>query len=110
MADLSSDAAQRLAETQDAITETRYVDDDEVEASVKRSFEQLRDAFAAFDADGDGKLTEKEVIAALTRKTGQGTELSEEAARATWKRWQYKYDLNNDGKISIEELVDATAD
>ena len=108
MTDLSSDAAQRLAETQDAITETQYVDDDEVEASVKRSFEQLRDAFAAFDADGDGKLTEDEVVAALTRKTG--TELSEEAARATWKRWQYKYDLNNDGKISYEELVEATAD
>ena len=102
MADLSSDAAQRLAETQDAITETQYVDDDEVEASVKRSFEQLRDAFAAFDADGDGKLTEDEVVAALTRKTGQGTELSEEAARATWKKWQRKYDLNKDGKISYE--------
>ena len=104
MADLSSDAAQRLAETQDAITETRYVDDDEVEASVKRSFEQLRDAFAAFDADGDGKLTEDEVVAALTRKTG--TELSEEAARDTWQRWQYKFDLDDDGKISYEELVE----
>ena len=29
---------------------------------------------------------------------------AEEPARATWKRWQYKYDLNNDGKISYEEL------
>ena len=98
-ADLSSDAAQRLAETQDAITETQYVDDDEVEASVKRSFEQLRDAFAAFDADGDGKLTEDEVVAALTRKTGQGTELSGEAARATWQRWLVEFDLNNDGEV-----------
>ena len=104
MTDLSSDAAQRLAETQDAITETQYVDDDEVEASVKRSFEQLRDAFAAFDADGDGKLTEEEVVAALTRKTGQGREFSEEAARATWKRWQADFDFDNDGTISIEEL------
>ena len=67
----------------------------------------LSDAFSLFDADGDGKLTEDEVMAVLTRKTGQGTELSEEAARATWKRWQYKYDLNNDGKISYEELVEA---
>ena len=106
-ADLSSDAAQRLAETQDAIVATQYVDDDEVEASVKRSFEQLRDAFAAFDADGDGKLTEDEVVAALTRKTGQGTELSGEAARATWRRWKFEFDLNDDGKISIEELARA---
>ena len=67
----------------------------------------LERAFSLFDADGDGKLTEDEVVAVLTRKTGQGTELSEEAARATWKRWQYKYDLNNDGKISFEELVEA---
>ena len=106
MADLEA-----LAETQDAIVATQYVDDDEVEASVKRSFEQLRDAFAAFDADGDGKLTEDEVVAALTRKTGQGTELSEEVARSMWRKWQFQFDLNNDGKISIEELaVFATSD
>ena len=67
----------------------------------------LDDAFAAFDADGDGKLTEEEVVAALTRKTSSGTELSEEAARATWKRWVEEFDLNKDGKISIEELTSA---
>ena len=100
MADLSA-----LAETQDAIVATQYVDDDEVEASVKRSFEQLRDAFAAFDADGDGKLTEDEVMAALTRKTGHGTEQSEEAARAMWRRWVAELDLDKDGKISYNELV-----
>ena len=104
-AELSSDAAQRLAETQNIIITTQYVDDDEVEASVRRSFEQLRDAFAAFDADGDGKLTEDEVVAALTRKTGQGMELSEEGARSMWRKWQFQFDLNNDGKISIEELA-----
>ena len=99
-ADLSA-----LAETQDAVLGQQYVDDDEVEASVKRSFEQLRDAFAAFDADGDGKLTEDEVVAALTRKTGQGTELTEERARSMWRRWQFEFDVNNDGKISTEELA-----
>ena len=50
------------------------------------------------------------MVAALTRKTGQGTELSEEAARATWKGWQRKYDLNKDGKISYEEMVKMQAD
>ena len=67
----------------------------------------LERAFSLFDADGDGKLTEDEVVAVLTRKTGQGTELSEEAARATWQRWQAEFDLNNNGKISFEELVEA---
>ena len=66
--------------------------------------EMLRNAFAKFDADSDGKLTEEEVVGALTRKTGQGTEFSEEAARATWKRWQADFDFDNDGTISIEEL------
>ena len=82
----------------------------------KQSFSALDDglalshAFSLFDADGDGKLTEEEVVAALARKTGQGTELSEEAARATWKGWQRKYDLNKDGKISYEEMVKMQAD
>jgi Ca2+-binding EF-hand superfamily protein len=68
---------------------------------------KLTRAFAAFDADGDGKLTEAEVIGALTRKTGWGTELSEENARATWRRWKFEFDLNDDGKISTEELARA---
>ena len=65
----------------------------------------LRNAFMAFDADSDGKLTEEEVVAALTRKTGKGTELSEEAARATWQRWLKEFDLNDDGKIHIMEIM-----
>lgn len=67
--------------------------------------ESLFDAFALFDADADGRLTEEEVVAALTRKTGRGTELSEEAARATWQRWQAEFDVDKDGKISYEELA-----
>ena len=66
----------------------------------------LYKAFSLFDADGDGKLTEEEVVAVLTRKTPMGSEFSEEVARHTWKRWQRKFDLNNDGKISYKELVD----
>ena len=61
-------------------------------------FDAVFNAFKLFDADGDGKLTEEEVVAALTRTTGHGTELSEEAARATWKRWQAEYDLTRTAK------------
>ena len=68
--------------------------------------EAIIDAFKLFDADGDGKLTEDEVVAVLTRKTGRGTELSEEEARYTWGRWVL-FDRNNDDKISIEELLRA---
>ena len=71
---------------------------------VEEDWKRLFDAFALFDADGDGKLTEDEVMAVLTRKTGRGTELSEEAARATWRRWQANFDTNKDGKISYKEL------
>ena len=66
--------------------------------------DSLFDAFALFDADGDCKLTEDEVMAVLTRKTGRGTELSEEAARATWQRWLAQFDMDKDGKISYKEL------
>ena len=37
--------------------------------------------------------------------TRTGTELSEEAARATWQRWKAEFDLNKDNKISYQELV-----
>ena len=77
----------------------------EVHESRSASFSALLSAFNLFDADGDGKLTEDEVIAVLTRKTGKGTELSEEDARITWRRWQEECDFNKDGKISYEEVV-----
>ena len=67
----------------------------------------IMNAFKLFDADGDGKLTEDEVIGVLTRKTGMMTELSEEAARATWQRWLAEFDVSKDGKISYRELSDA---
>ena len=47
----------------------------------------------------------EEVVGALTRKTGRGTELSEEAARATWQRWAAEFDMDKDGKISYRELT-----
>ena len=66
---------------------------------------ELRNAFYLFDGDVDGKLSEDEVVYILTRKTGEGTELSEEVARATWQRWVAKFDLDKDGKISYMEIV-----
>ena len=93
------------ADAQDSIPNSRIeVREEQLEAD----FDTLIPAFALFDADGDGKLTEEEVMAALTRKTGKGTELSEEVARATWQRWKAEFDRNNDGKISYGELAQRT--
>ena len=99
----------KIAETQE---EVQGANEDQEEAIgrdlfaiIDRDLDALRNAFALFDADGDNKLTEDEVIAVLTRKTGQGTELSVEDARATWRRWQAEFDRNNDGKISVSELA-----
>ena len=100
-----------LAAAQEEVTSVNEdIDDDTInpkwgQAQVARDDDMALDhAFKLFDADGDGKLTEAEVIAALTRKTGQGTELSEEVARATWRRWQYEFDIDNDGTISYKEM------
>ena len=91
------------ADAQDSIPNSRIeVREEQLEAD----FDTLIPAFALFDADGDGKLTEEEVMAALTRKTGKGTELSVEAARATWQRWQKECDMDKDGKISYKELIE----
>ena len=90
------------ADAQDSIPNSRIeVREEQLEAD----FDTLIPAFALFDADGDGKLTEEEVMAALTRKTGKGTELSVEAARATWQRWLVEFDLNNDSTVDYLELV-----
>ena len=94
----------KIAETQEAVQGANE-DQDSWVPLLGRDLDALRNAFALFDADGDNKLTEDEVIAVLTRKTGQGTELSVEDARATWRRWQAEFDRNNDGKISVSELA-----
>ena len=98
-ADLSA-----LAETQDIVLETQYVDDDEVEASVKRSFEQLRDAFAAFDADGDGKISRKEIARALA---GFRLNISRNHLEQVFEL----ADSNGDGGIDYDEFsVDGDAE
>ena len=114
-----AEADMTLAEAQDGVTRVNQthgpeaLDDPDALSPdahgqlIRDDYVALSNAFALFDADGDEKLTEAEVVAVLTRKTGQGTELSEEAARATWRRWQAYFDLNDDGKISYLELIDA---
>ena len=91
---------------QKEITQLNKDTDASVFGNDRANGEAIMNAFKLFDADGDGKLTFAEVMAVLTRKTPTGNELSEEDARATWRRWQQRFDRNNDGKISYEELVD----
>ena len=104
----TSKAPEDLASAQQKASDLDWCHNEYGFGDVDGTRVSLRHAFAAFDADGDGYLTEGEVMAALTRKTGKGTELSEEVARATWQRWKAEFDRNNDGKISYGELAQRT--
>ncbi len=63
----------------------------------------LLHSFQTFDEDGDGKLTEEEVVGALTRPGGKNP-MSPEAARRLWKEWLAEYDADHDGTLAYDEL------
>ena len=68
--------------------------------------EELTNAFMKFDRDGDGYLSPAELKAILCRPTPDGKELTEERIDEIVRR----YDANNDGVLSIEELAEAWQD
>jgi len=105
VAQLNEMADGEVVAAQKEVTQLNKDTDASVFGNALANGEAIMNAFKLFDADGDGKLTEEEVVAALTRKTSSGTELSEVAARATWQRWVREFDVNEDGKVSIEELT-----
>ena len=62
--------------------------------------EELRAAFAVFDADGSGKLSVEELVGVLTRPGG-GQPVDEAEARA----FVAKHDRNGDGELDLDEFV-----
>ena len=62
--------------------------------------EELRAAFAAFDADGSGRLSAEELVGVLTRPGG-GKPVDEAEARA----FVAKHDRNGDGELDLDEFV-----
>ena len=62
--------------------------------------EELRAAFAAFDADGSGRLSAEELVGVLTRPGG-GKPVDEAEARA----FVAKHDRNGDGELVLDEFV-----
>ena len=68
--------------------------------------EELTNAFMKFDHDGDGYLSPAELKAILCRPTPDGKELTEERIDEIVRR----YDANNDGVLSVEELAEAWQD
>ena len=62
--------------------------------------EELRAAFAAFDADGSGRLSAEELVGVLTRPGG-GQPVDEAEARA----FVAKHDRNGDGELVLDEFV-----
>ena len=75
-----------------------------LEAQLEKQY--LLASFSKFDTDGDGYLTEEEVVAMLTRDTGAGTAMTREAAEAKWNEWLRRHDADSDGKLSYKEIVD----
>ena len=66
------------------------------------SASELRDAFARFDANGDGFLTYNELVDIFTR-LGGGNPMTDADARAFVER----HDKNGDGRLDLEEFADA---
>ena len=62
--------------------------------------EELRAAFAVFDADGSGRLSAEELVGVLTRPGG-GKPVDEAEARA----FVAKHDRNGDGELDLDEFV-----
>ena len=107
VAQLNEMADGEVVAAQKEVTKMNEITKSSVFGNALGNGEAIMNAFKLFDADGDGKLTEDEVVAVLTRKTGMMTEFSEEAARATWQRWAAEFDMDKDGKIGYQELYDA---
>ena len=66
---------------------------------------EMRAAFAVFDADNSGTITQAELTAILTRPVPQGTTLTAEQAAQVFR----KCDLNSDGVIDYGEFSKALA-
>ena len=66
---------------------------------------EMRAAFAVFDADNSGTITQAELTAILTRPVPQGTMLTAEQAAQVFR----KCDLNSDGVIDYGEFSKALA-
>ena len=64
---------------------------------------ELRDAFAKFDANGDGYLSVEELVGVFTRPVGDGQPMTEADARALIE----KNDKNGDGKLDLDEFAAA---
>ena len=66
------------------------------------SASELREAFAKFDADGNGFLTPDELVGIFTRPGG-GNPMTEAQARA----FVQEHDRNGDGRLDLDEFVAA---
>ena len=61
---------------------------------------ELREAFAKFDADGNGFLTSDELVGIFTRPGG-GNPMTEAQARA----FIQEHDRNGDGRLDLDEFT-----
>lgn len=75
--------------------------------SVHMQADDIHKAFKLFDMNDDGEISMREFVKIMTQTGAKCKPLTEDAAMALFKDFLLDADVNNDGKVSLDELAKA---